>query len=272
MSPVLHAAPDTLGAITFAGPMLLALPVAALAGLVSFASPCVLPLVPGYLGYVTGLASTGGGGTRQAGTGVGAGGLEGRGRRRLLAGAVLFVLGFSAVFIAIGFSAGVLGGLLAQWADEIARVLGVLVVVLGLAFVGALPALSGLGRTATVRVRPRPGLAGAPLLGVTFGLGWTPCMGPTLAAITSLAFVSGSGTRSIVLAGAYAAGLGIPFVLVALAAARGVRGLEVLRRHRLALVRAGGALLVVVGVLLVTGVWGQWTSALGARFASWALL
>ncbi|NNH21723.1 cytochrome c biogenesis protein CcdA [Pseudokineococcus marinus] len=252
--------------------MLLALPVAALAGLVSFASPCVLPLVPGYLGYVTGLASTGGGGTRQADTGVGAGGLEGRGRRRLLAGAVLFVLGFSVVFIVIGFSAGVLGGLLTQWASEIARVLGVLVVLLGLAFAGVLPALPVLGRTVTARVRPRPGLAGAPLLGVTFGLGWTPCMGPTLAAITSLAFVSGSGSRSIVLAAAYAAGLGIPFVLVALAAARGVRGLKGLRRHRLVLARAGGALLVVVGLLLVTGLWGQWTSALGARFASWALL
>lgn len=248
------AAPDALGAITFAGPMLLALPVAALAGLVSFVSPCVLPLVPGYLGYVTGLSSTT---------------LEHRGRGRLLAGALLFVLGFSAVFIIIGFSAGLLGGLLQQWADEIARVLGVVVVLLGLSFAGLLPSLR---RTAAVRARPRPGLAGAPLLGVTFGLGWTPCMGPTLAAITSLAFVSGSGTRSVALAAAYAAGLGIPFVLVALAAARGARGVDLLRRHRTALARAGGALLVVVGLLLVTGVWGQWTSALGARFADWALL
>lgn len=252
--PVLQATPDALGAITFAGPMLLALPVAALAGLVSFISPCVLPLVPGYLGYVTGLSSTT---------------LERRSRSRLLAGALLFVLGFSSVFITIGFSAGVLGGLLAQWADEIARVLGVVVIALGLSFAGLLPSLR---RTAAVRRRPRPGLAGAPLLGVTFGLGWTPCMGPTLAAITSLAFVSGSGTRSVALAAAYAAGLGVPFVLVALAAARGARGLEALRRHRVALARAGGALLVVVGLLLVTGVWGQWTSAIGARFADWALL
>lgn len=209
---------------------------------------------PSGLGYVTGLSSTT---------------LERRSRGKLLAGSLLFVLGFSSVFIAIGFSAGVLGGLLQQWADEIARVLGVLVVLLGLSFAGVLP---GLRRTATVRTRPRPGLAGAPLLGVTFGLGWTPCMGPTLAAITSLAFVSGSGTRSVALAAAYAAGLGIPFVLVALAAARGARGLDVLRRHRLALARAGGALLVVVGLLLITGLWGQWTSALGTRFADWALL
>lgn len=257
MSPALLSAPDTLGAITFGGPMLVALPVAALAGLVSFVSPCVLPLVPGYLGYVTGLSSTG---------------LESRGRGKLLTGAVLFVLGFSAVFVVIGFSAGVAGAVLARWAAEIARVLGVLVIVMGLSFAGVLRGLPGLRGAAAMQRRPRPGLAGAPLLGVTFGLGWTPCMGPTLAAIMSLAFVSESGTRAIALAVAYSAGLGVPFVLVALAAARGARGLELLRRHRLTLARAGGGLLVLVGLLLVTGVWGQWTSALGARFADWALL
>jgi len=252
-SPVL-AAPDALGAVAFSGPVLLAVPVAALAGLVSFASPCVLPLVPGYLGYVTGL------------TGVD---LQRQRRARVLLGAVLFVLGFSAVFVLVGFTAGVLGGLLQQWAEEVARVLGVAVVLLGLSFAGVLP---GLRREVAVRRRPPPGLAGAPLLGVVFGLGWTPCMGPTLAAISSLAFVSGSGPRSVVLALAYCLGLGVPFVLVALAASRGARGVEVLRRHRVALARLGGAMLVVVGLLLVTGVWTQWTSAVGTRFSDWALL
>ncbi|MEJ5913874.1 cytochrome c biogenesis CcdA family protein [Pseudokineococcus sp. 1T1Z-3] len=254
MSPVLLAAPDAFGAAAFSGPMLLALPVAALAGLVSFASPCVLPLVPGYLGYVTGM------------TGVD---LERQRQGRVLLGALLFVLGFSAVFVVVGFTAGALGALLQQWGDEVARVLGAVVVLLGLSFAGVLPRLR---REVALRRRPRPGLAGAPLLGVVFGLGWTPCMGPTLAAITSLAFVTGSGPRSVVLAVAYCVGLGVPFLLVALAASRGARGVEVLRRHRLALERAGGAVLVVVGLLLLTGVWTQWTSAVGARFSEWALL
>lgn len=246
---------SSFGGIAFSGPMLLALPVAAVAGLVSFASPCVLPLVPGYLGYVTGLSGID---------------LERQRRARVLTGAVLFVLGFSAVFISISLTVGAVGGLLQEWSEELARALGVVVIVLGLAFTGVLP---GLRREVKVtRRRPPPGLLGAPLLGIGFGLGWTPCIGPTLAAIQSLALTSGSGTRSVVLGAAYCLGLGVPFLLVALAASRGMRGLDVLRRHRVGITRAGGVLLVAVGVLLVSGIWTQWMSALGTRFVDFGLV
>jgi cytochrome c-type biogenesis protein len=231
------------------GPMLLALPVAALAGLVSFASPCVLPLVPGYVGYVTGL-------TGQA--------VEIQPRRRLVGGALLFVAGFSAVFVTLGAAFGGLGAALQQWNDEITRVLGAGVIVLGAVFLGAAPALQRERRLAW---RPAAGLAGAPFLGVAFGLGWAPCIGPTLAAVLSLTLQQGSAVRGAVLTGAYCLGLGVPFLVVAAGLGRGVRSLEALRRHRLAISRAGGAMLVIVGVLLVTGIWTAWMNALQGTVA-----
>lgn len=238
---------STFAGTVLDGPLLVAAAVAALAGLVSFASPCVLPLVPGYLGYVTGLA------------GSGSGTLDDQPRRRLVVGAGLFVLGFTAVFVALGAAFGSLGAVLQQWDTTIARVLGVVVIVLGLVFLGAVPALQ---RERRLPLRPAAGLAGAPVLGVVFGLGWAPCIGPTLAAVLGLTLQQGSATRGAVLATAYCLGLGLPFVVVAVGLSRGVRTLDVLRRHRLAIARTGGAMLVVVGVLLVTGVWGAWMNSL----------
>lgn len=269
------------------GSLLLALPVALLAGLVSFASPCVLPLVPGYLGYLGGMgAGTVGGGSAGAGTGTLARGTapasasgvaalpvavgvvaprstagEVADRRRLLLGVGLFVAGFSSVFVVLGVLAGGLGVTVARWQDPITRVLGVLVVLLGLAFVGLVPALSAERR---LHLAPRAGLWGAPLLGVTFGLGWTPCIGPTLAAILTLALSDGSAARGGLLAAVFCLGLGLPFVALALGLSRSQRAMHWLRRHRLGVQRAGGGLLVLLGIAMVAGVWGE----LAARLQS----
>ncbi|MGI4895608.1 MAG: cytochrome c biogenesis CcdA family protein [Janthinobacterium lividum] len=217
------------------GPLLFAVPIAVLAGLVSFLSPCVLPLVPGFLGYVTGLADQD---------------LEQQRRGRMLAGSVLFVLGFSVVFVVVNFTAGSLGYQLQAHQDVLRRVLGIFVI--GMGFL-VLFAPLWAQREVRIRWRPRPGLLGAPLLGVVFGLGWGPCIGPVFAVIFALGFQSGTAGRSTGLAIAYCLGLGIPFVLVALGYGRGMRVLGVLRRHHVAINRFGGVLLVVVGVLLATG-------------------
>ncbi|GAB2690362.1 cytochrome c biogenesis CcdA family protein [Thalassiella azotivora] len=233
------------------GPLLLAVPVAALAGLVSFASPCVLPLVPGYLGYVTGLSGVD---------------LDRQSRGRVVGGAALFVLGFTAVFMAIGVLAGGLGAALQRWDDTISRVMGVVVILMGLVFLGAFPALQ---RERRLPVRPAAGLAGAPLLGVVFGLGWAPCIGPVFSAVIALTLDAASGPgRGAFLAFVYCLGLGLPFVLVALGFSRGMRALDVLRRHRVGIARFGGAMLVLVGVLLVTGVWTQWVDLLRVPVSS----
>lgn len=243
----------------FSGAMLIALPVALLAGLVSFLSPCVLPLVPGYLGYVGSM------GASSAGLGPGAGAAEtGRGvglatRRRsslgLAGGVALFVAGFTAVFVAYGALAGSVGGALRENASTVSRVLGVVVILLGLVFMGFVPFLQGDKR---IQVSPRAGLWGAPLLGIVFAVGWTPCIGPTLAAILALGLDSGSAGRGAVLAIAFCVGLGLPFVLAAFGIGRSDRALRFLRRHRRTVLRVGGALLVLLGLALVTGVWDSW--------------
>ncbi len=253
---------ETFAGLVSDGPLLVAALVAALVGLISFASPCVLPLVPGYLSYVTGLVGSGartpapavaptvGGGSTAVAEAVDTRPPRGR----MVLGALLFVLGFTAVFVAIGTAVGGLGRVLLVHNDLITRVLGVVVIVVGLAFLGRIPLLQ---RTTRLPVRPAAGLAGAPLLGVVFGLGWTPCLGPTLAAVYSLAATEATAGRGAVLSVAYCLGLGVPFVLVAVGARWAVGATTFLRRHARAVTRVGGAVLVAVGVLLVTGAWTE---------------
>lgn len=245
---------DGLASTAFSGSLVLAVPVAVLAGLVSFASPCVLPLVPGYLGYVSGMAA--------ASMNTTAGAVATRvkpARSRVVAGVALFVLGFTVVFVSFGALFGSLGTYLVRWEDVITRVLGAVVVLLGLGFLGAVPFLQ---REARFHLTPRAGLWGAPLLGVVFGLGWTPCIGPTLGAVQALAIDEASAGRGALLGVAYCVGLGVPFLLVALGLQSSERMMDFLRRHRLAALRIGGGLLVLVGLLLVTGLWTRLTGAM----------
>jgi cytochrome c-type biogenesis protein len=226
------------------GSMALAIPVALLAGLVSFFSPCVVPLLPGYLSYATGLGA--------------AEVVEGSGRRgRMLAGASLFVLGFAVIFVATGVVAGSTGRALNEYRPVITRVLGVLVIVLGLIFAGVLRVGQ---RDLRLHRIPAVGVAAAPLVGVVFALGWTPCLSPTLGVVVNLGFNEGTALRGGLLGFAYALGLGIPFVAAGLAFTRMARAVEVLRRRQLLIMRIGGFLLVAVGLLLVTGTW-EWVTA-----------
>ncbi len=224
------------------GGVILALLLSFAAGCVSFLSPCVLPLAPGYLSYVTGL--------------TGAELAEGRGRSRVLLGSVLFVLGFSVVFVSYGVLFGGLGSVLLQWQDIISRVLGVVVIVLGLAFMGVVPWFQ---REWRVHARVTFGLWAAPLLGVLFGLGWTPCIGPTLAAVQTLAFTEGSAARGALLSLAYCLGLGLPFILLGVGFRYAAGALAWVRRHYVAIMRIGGGLMVIIGILLVTGLWTDLT-------------
>ncbi|RYP87969.1 cytochrome c biogenesis protein CcdA [Nocardioides guangzhouensis] len=221
------------------GSLALAIPVALVAGLVSFFSPCVIPLLPGYLSYATGLSGAD---------------LEDARRGRMLAGSLLFVLGFTVVFVALGALSGVFGSWLVTYRREITVVMGCLVIVLGLAFIGFVPWLQ---RDVRVHQVPAVGLAAAPLLGFLFGLGWTPCIGPTLGAILTLSINEATAARGAVLSGVYALGLGIPFVLAGLAYRRALGAFGFLRRHQVWITRIGGAMLVLVGLLLVTG-WWDW--------------
>jgi len=219
------------------GSLLLAVPVALVAGLVSFFSPCVVPLLPGYLSYTTGLSGAD---------------LESARRGRMLAGSLLFVLGFSFVFVSFGALFGAVGDWLFRYQDQITVVLGAVTILVGIAFLGAVPWLQ---RDFRVHRVPAVGLAAAPLLGVLFGLGWTPCIGPTLSAITTLAVNEGSAERGALLSFVYCLGLGLPFIVAALAYRRMLGAIGWVRRHQQWVTRFGGLMLIAVGVLLLTGWW-----------------
>lgn len=277
-----------------AGPLILAAPIAAAAGALTFLSPCVLPLVPGYLSYVTGMSGTdaqraeaataqrvavtpGGtsvpvdatasGTSADPGTAGSAGasaaraaaarpgGLAGATRGRTLLGTALFVLGFSLVFATEGLAFGGLGLVLVRHQEGVTQILGAVTIVLGLMFAGVFDRFPITGRIARPSMRPRAGLIGAPLLGVLFAVSWTPCVGPTLSAVLTLAFTSGTAVRGAVLAFIYGLGLGIPFIIVALAFQRGMTAFQFARRHAVLIARVGGGLLVLVGILEVSGAW-----------------
>lgn len=226
------------------GSMLVALPIAVLAGAISFFSPCVVPLLPGYLSYVTGLSAAELGSER---------------RGRMLAGTGLFVAGFSAVFILTGVLFGAVGNALIDHQMLITRILGAGTVVLGLIFLGG---LGFLQRDLRVHRVPAVGIAAAPLLGVLFGFGWTPCIGPTLGTVMTLAATEGSTVRGATLAFVFSLGLGIPFIVAALAFRRMLGAVAWVRKHQLLVIRIGGVLMITVGLLLLTGVWDSMTADL----------
>lgn len=232
-----------IGTLVTSGSLLIAIPIALAAGLVAFLSPCVLPLAPGYVSYMTGLS-----GAELA--------EPGRSNKRVLLGSIGFVLGFSLVFVSFGALFGGLGAALLQYADIINRVLGVVIIAMGLAFMGVIP---GMQREWRIHRMPTWGVAGAPILGIVFGLGWTPCIGPTLTAVQSLAFTEASASRGALLAAFYCIGLGLPFIALALFFTRAAGAIAFVKRHYEWVMRIGGGMLVLVGILLVSGLWTQFT-------------
>ncbi len=232
------------------GPLLVAAGVAALVGVVAFLSPCVLPLVPGYLSYVAGLAGSDGAVVRP---------------RRMVAGSLLFVSGFSAVFVATGALFGTLGASIAAHHVALERAFGVVTIAMGVVFLGGIPLLQ---REVKLHRLPAMGLFGAPLLGMAFGLAWTPCLTPTFTAVYSLAASQATAGRGALLSVAYSLGLGVPFVLVAVGLGKVTRTLDLVRRHARLVSRIGGGVLILIGVLLLTGIWDQWMNDLRASFGS----
>lgn len=236
------------GNLAMSGPLLAAVAVAVLAGLASFLSPCILPLVPGYLSYVTGLA--------------GADLDSGQRRGRVVAGVGLFIAGFTVVFVGLIVLATQAAMSLLVHRRVVEIVAGVIVIVLGLAFIGLVP---GLERQWRISRLPAAGLIGAPIFGMVFALSWAPCTGPTLGAVILLGSTSGSQARAVTLALAYSLGIGLPFIALGLGFQRLIGVVKFIRRNSRWVTRVGGALLVLVGIALVTGVWSDWMIALQAN-------
>lgn len=289
---------DGLGAVVADGNVLLAAALAVLAGAVSFASPCVLPLVPGYLGFIAGAVAPREAAPRESpvapresalgsAEGSAASHPDGRtatgsttttrrprtdaahpdtvGRGRLLAGVLLFIAGFTLVFMALNILGGAFGMFLLEYEGVITRILGVVVIAMGFVFIG----LFGIAqRTFRPQLRGNAGLIGAPLLGIALGLGWAPCIGPTLAAILSVSWNLGDPGRGAVLGLAYSAGLGIPFVLLALGLGWATKSVAFVRRHIRTFNVVGGVLLVALGILMVSGVWSHIMSQLQGVMAN----
>lgn len=222
------------------GALLVALPIAVLGGLVSFFSPCVLPLVPGYLSYVTGVSGAD---------------LADARRGRMVAGASLFVFGFTAVFVSGGALFGYFGDTLQANSGPLTKVLGVLMILMGIFFMGLMPWMTQ--REFRIHRKPVTGLVGAPLLGALFGIGWTPCLGPTLSSVTILAMEQGTAGRGAILTVAYCLGLGLPFVLAAVAFRKALGAFSWVKSHYAWVMRIGGGMMIVTGLLLLTGVWGS---------------
>lgn len=232
------------------GNLLVAIPIAMLAGLLSFASPCVLPLVPGYLGYIGGLVGEG----------------ERADRRRLFFGVLLFILGFAIVFVLYSAVFGSLGFWLLRWEGLITRILGVVVILMGLIFIGLIPFFQNIVKP---QLDPAKGPIGALVLGIVFALGWTPCIGPVLTVITTMSFSSGSVVQGGILGFVYALGLGIPFLLIALGFGWATSAIGFLRRNVRVINIIGGVLLILIGLLMVSGLWSQLMSQLQAVMASY---
>jgi cytochrome c-type biogenesis protein len=278
--------------LVVSGPLLVALLIAAVAGAVSFFSPCCLPLVPGYLSYVAGISGAESQPTKNDGIlpadepRLAASASEHAGqatavtltlplrmrpRSRTVAGAVLFVAGFAAVFTSYGVLFGALGAWLIGYQDVLVRILGVITIVLGIMFTGVLSRIPLAGRTVGLNYQPRMGLVGAPLVGILFGLGWTPCIGPTLAAVLTLATSSADAGRGAALSFAYSAGLGIPFIVAAMSIHKVMASFGWARRHARAVMLAGGGMLILLGLLQVTGLWLYVMSWLQTFIVSWTV-